>query len=267
MTPFLRRAWAFVVRDFRAETSYRFAFAMQLLGLIWMLIAFRFIAKLVGSEIPELKRYGGNFFTFVLLGYAPLEYLRVGIMGFSRSVREAQAFGTLEALLVTRAGIPTIIFGSVLYDYARATVRAVLFIAVAAGASGQLADIDIPATLAFLALSIPCFAAIGILSASFVMVFKKGDPVSLLFLGTSTLMGGLLFPTHMLGRFEVISHWLPLTYAMEGVRQAAKGQPLEHLGGQLLPLAAFSVVLVPLATWSFRAALDRARRDGTLSHY
>jgi ABC-2 type transport system permease protein len=267
MTAFLRRCWAFVVRDFRAETSYRFAFAMQLGGLLWMLVAFRFVAALVGPGVPALQRYGGNFFTFVLLGYAPLEYLRVGIMGFSRSVREAQAFGTLEALLVTRAGIPTIIFGSVLYDYARATLRAVLFIAVASAASGQLRALDIPAALAFLALSIPCFAALGILSASFVMVFKKGDPISLLFLGTSTLLGGLLFPTEMLGRFQAVSRWLPLTYAMEGVRQAAEGHSLGHLGSQLLPLAAFSVALVPLAAWSFRAALDRARRDGTLSHY
>ena len=35
-------------------------------------------------------------------------------MGFSGSIREAQAHGTLEALLVTRAGLPTIVFGSVM---------------------------------------------------------------------------------------------------------------------------------------------------------
>ncbi len=267
MTRLASHAWAFVVRDFKSELSYRFAFAMQVAGMLWMVGAFWFVARLFGGSVPALERYGGDWFVFVLLGYAPLEFLRVGVMGFSGSIREAQSQGTLEALLVTRAGIPSIIFGSVLYLYLRAALRAAIFLAVGLAAAGGATRLDLPAVLVFFALAIPCFGALGILSASFVMVFKKGDPVSIVVFGTSTFFAGLLFPTELLGKAEIIAKALPLTYAMEGVRGAAMGQGLGELAPDLIALAIFCAALVPLAAWAFRAAVQRARRDGTLSHY
>lgn len=267
MRRFLRRAWAFVVRDVKAELSYRLAFTFQLAGLLWMLAAFWFLARMIGPGVPQLERYGGDYFSFVLLGFAPLEFLRVGVMGFSGSIREAQAHGTLEALLVTRSGMPTIVFGSVAYPYLRAAVRAGLLVAIGVLAAPATTSMDVPAALAFFALAMPCFGAIGIISASFVMVFKKGDPISLLFLGTSWIVSGLLFPTTALGRFEPVSRALPLTYAIEGVRQAALGRGLSELWPEAAILAIFCAFLVPVAAWSFRAAVDRARRDGTVTHY
>ncbi len=262
-----RRIGAFVVRDFRSATSYRAYFAMQLLGLAWMIVLFYFVGRFFGHDRPDLAPYGGNWFAYVLLGYAPLEFLRVGVLTFSSSIREAQNYGTLEAVLVTRVGIPTIVFGSAAYDYAWSTLRALLFATVGTMAGGRLGEVNVGAAVAFLALSIACFGAIGILSASFVMVFKKFDPIAWLFLGTSSLFAGLFFPTSVLGRWEVVSRALPLTYAMEGVRRAARGETLGDLASEALVLAGFCAALVPLAAWAFRAAVDRARRDGTLSHY
>lgn len=267
MRALLSRVAAFVVRDFRSEASYRLAFAMQLSGLAWMLVLFWFVARFVGPNVPALARYGGDWFTFVVLGYAPLEYLRVGVFGFSSRLREAQSFGTLEALLVTRAGIPTIVFGSVAYAYLWSTLRAALFLAIGVLAGPSAARPDLPALAAFMALSIVTFGAIGLVSASFVMVFKRGDPISAAFFGTSTLFSGLLFPVEILEDLRVVADVLPLTYAMEGVRRAAHGTPLSELLPELALLALFCAALVPLAAWSFRFAVDRARRDGTLSHY
>ena len=264
----LRRAWAFVVRDFRAETSYRFAFALQILGTTWFLLVLFFMSRMVGTNLPALQQYGGDLFSFVVLGLAPLEYLRVGVMGFSSNLRQSQAEGTLEALLVTRASLPSIVFGAVTYDYLRATLRASLFLAIGLLArKGAPPPLDVPAALAFFALSIVCFGALGILSASFVMIFKKGDPISILTLGTSTLFAGQWFPTEMLGRWQAVSKVLPLTWAIEGIRRASRGEGLSELWPELAILALFCAALVPTAAWAFRAALDRARRDGTLSHY
>lgn len=267
MTRFLRRAWAFVVRDVKSELSYRLSFVLQLGGLAWMLVLFWFAARMVGHGVPQLQRYGGDYFAFLLLGYAPLEFLRVGVMGFSGSIREAQAQGTLEALLVTRAGIPTIVFGSVAFPYLRAVVRAGFLVTLGIVAGAAPTSMNLAAVLAFLGLSVVCFAAIGIVSASFVMVFKKGDPISLIVLGTSTLVSGLFFPTSLLGAAEPVSRVLPLTYAMEGVRQAAMGRNLRELWPEASMLLIFCAALVPIAAWSFRAAVDRARRDGTVTHY
>jgi ABC-2 type transport system permease protein len=283
MTSLLRRMAAFFLRDLRVELSYRLALVLQLGGLAWMLVLVYFGGRLVGAQ-PALAPYGGDWFRFVVLGYAPLEYLRVALFGFSGRLREAQTLGTLEAMLTTRAGIPTIVFGSVAYPFALATVRAALFFAagllsapaslptpdaivVVTYAGLSLLTVEWTVVLTFMALSLLTFGALGLLSASFVMVFKKGDPVSWIFFGTSTLLSGLFFPTSVLGRAEPVSRLFPLTYAMEGSRLGAQGVPLAELRTEALVLLGFSVVLVPLSTWCFRAALDRARRDGTLSHY
>jgi ABC-2 type transport system permease protein len=232
-----------------------------------MLLAFWFVARLMGDQVPQLERYGGNYFSFVLLAYAPLEYLRVSIWGFSARIREAQSLGTLEALLVTPVGIPTVLFGSVAYPFAWATLRAVGFLLIAGWADDRLGAARWDAVALMFLLSMVVFGAIGILSASFIMVFKKGDPISPLFFGASTLFSGLFFPTQMLGPLQWISKLMPLTYAAETSRLGMLGATWTELAPELAKLALFAAALIPTAAWAFRHALDRARRDGTLAHY
>ena len=267
MSRFLRRCWAFLVRDVQSEASYRFYFMLQLAGLAWMLTLFWFGSQLVPENSERLQRYGGDWFVFVLLGYAPLEYLRVSIWGFSSRIREAQNYGTLEALLVTPVGMPTILFGSFLYPFAWATLRLVGFLVIAGFASGHLTAARWDALALMALLSMLVFGSLGILSASFVMVFKKGDPISPLFVGASTLLSGLFFPVELLGRWKWVSSILPLTHAAESSRLGMLGAGWVELLPALAKLAGFAVVLLPLAAWAFRHALRRARRDGTLAHY
>jgi ABC-2 type transport system permease protein len=267
MREFVQRCLAFLRRDFQSEVSYRFYFLLQLSGLAWMLTAFWFASKLIPADSPMLARYGGNYFVFVLLGYVSLEYLRVAVWGFSSRIREAQNLGTLEALLVTPIGIPTVLFGSVVYPFVWASMRAAGFLCIAGAVQGGLARANWLALAATFLLAMIVFGAMGILSASFIMVFKKGDPISGLLFGGSTLFAGLLFPTELLGKWEWISKLIPLTYSMESIRRATLGAGWEELGPHVLILGLYGVLFVPLATWAFRHAVERARRDGTLAHY
>ena len=45
------------------------------------------------------------------------------------------------------------------------------------------------------------------------------------------------------------------------------GAGWDELATDFWMLALFASVLLPLAVWAFRYAVDRARRDGTLAHY
>jgi len=59
-----------------------------------------------------------------------------------------------------------------------------------------------------------------------------------------------------------------MTYALETARGALlSGAPPAASARPLLILAAFAVVTVAVGTWTFRAGLRRARRDGSLSWY
>ena len=103
----------------------------------------------------------------------------------------------------------------------------------------------------FLVLTTLVLACIGILSASFAMVFKRGDPFGIL-LGTgSALFSGVFFPTQLLGSgFHAVSRALPPTYGLDGIRRVLiEGQGLSQVREPLLTLFIFLVVLLPFSLW------------------
>jgi len=113
------------------------------------------------------------------------------------------------------------------------------------------------------------FASLGILSASFAMVFKKADPVAIL-LGTGTaVFSGVFFPHQLLpGTMQQVSKILPATYGLAAIR----GVLIENNGfnearGPIITLLIFLVILLPLSLWIFSRAVRRAKREGSLIQY
>lgn len=267
----IKKVWAFVKRDFQNEISYKFSFLLQLFGIFINVSVFFFLSKLFGtSQIPQLAQYGGNYFAFVLIGIAFNYYLSVSLYSISHSIREGQMTGTLEALLVTQTEIPTIIISSSIYSFLFATVRVIVFIIIGV----IFYDLDLSranylGALIILFISIVSFSSFGILSASFVMVLKKGDPIASILNGLSWLLGGVYYPIAILPAWlRVCSYFLPITYSLEGMRLALiNGVSLDELLPNILLLLVFTSVLIPISIYSFQYAVRLAKRDGSLTHY
>ncbi len=118
-------------------------------------------------------------------------------------------------------------------------------------------------------LSIASFSGIGILSAAVVLVIKKGDPITWLFGGVSSLLAGVFYPISVLPAWlEPVSHILPLTYALDAMRLAMlKGYSLYEVRFDVLVLLGFALVLTPAAFLAFKSALKRAKTEGSLTQY
>lgn len=128
---------------------------------------------------------------------------------------------------------------------------------------------NLPAALLVLILTVLVFSSLGILSASFVMVLKRGDPVTWMFNGLSTLLGGVYYPITVLPDWlQAISRLLPVTYALEAMRLALlQGASFAELWPNILALLIFGVTLLPASLLIFRYAVRRAKEDGSLTHY
>ncbi len=267
----VRIAWAFFKRDLASEYSYRLSFVMQLGGIIFSALTLYFLARLLGrGSLPFLEPYGGDYFAFVLIGVAFGGYLRVAVDSFASCVREAQTLGTLEALLVTQTSVTEIVLFSSLYSFAVTSLRVAVFALVGVLLLGlDLGKANVPAAFCVLVLTIIAFSMIGILSASFIMVFKRGNPVSWLFISLSWLVGGVLYPVAVLPDWlQKVAHALPLTYALEGMRMALlQGYGLRQLSGSVGPLLVFAAVGLPLSLLAFSSAVRRAKVHGSLAHY
>lgn len=267
----IKKVWAFVKRDFQNEISYKFSFLLQLFGIFINVSIFFFLSKLFGtSQIPQLAQYGGNYFTFVLIGIAFNYYLSVSLYSISQSIREGQMTGTLEALLVTQTEIPTIIISSSIYSFLFATFRVIVFLVIGVICYGlDLSRANYLGAVIILFISMVSFSSFGILSASFVMVLKKGDPIASIFNGLSWLLGGVYYPIAILPAWlRACSYFLPITYSLEGMRLALiNGASLDELLPNILSLLVFTAVLMPISVYSFQYAVRLAKRDGSLTHY
>ncbi len=267
----MRKLLAFLKRDFHLEASYRFSFFLQFFGIFFSVALFYFLARLLGEAAsPYLQAYGGDYFSFVLIGIAFAGYFGVGLSSFANSIRQAQTTGTLEAMLMTPTRVSTVVLCSAIWDYLLTTLRVLVYLALGAIFLGvTIGQANYLAALLVLALTIVSCSSLGIIAASFIMILKRGDPITWLFNSLFSLLGGVYYPITILpGWLQFLAHFLPVTYSLRAMRLALlQGYPLSALAPDLLALVIFSISLLPLSLLAFRYAVHRARVDGSLTHY
>ena len=266
-----KKLLAFIKRDFLVETSYRLSFFLQFFGTFIIIFSCYFISKLVGeSAAPFLSEYGGNYFSFVLIGIAFLGYLQVGMKSFSDSVREAQMTGTLEAMLSTPTKLSTILIASSLWSFIFTSFSVIIYLLFGAlFFNVNMSHANILTALVVLILTIVSFSGLGIISASFIMTLKRGDPITWILTSLSSLLGGVFYPiTVMPGFLQVISFLLPITHSLRAMRLALlQGYSISSLSSELLALLVFSIILIPLSLAVFKIAVRKAKIDGSLAKY
>jgi len=262
---------AFVKRDFSILVSYRLSFFFQFFGIFFSLLTFFFIAKLFGQAATQyLESYGGDYFSFVLIGITFSDYLRFGLGSFAEAIREGQMLGTLEAMLATPTRIHSIVLFSSAWRFLFSSLRVASYILLGVFVFDvPIVRFDVGAVILVLLLTIVAFSSLGIISASFIMVFKRGNPLTWLFGSFSTLFGGVFFPVNILPPWlQGVSYFIPITYSLRALRYALlQGYSFKALSSDILLLAIFSAVLLPLGIYAFGLAVRKAKRDGTLTHY
>src|SRR5690349_16061515 len=249
---FLRRIWAFVVRDWRLELSYRMQFFLRVLSILILVTTFFFVSKIfVGFADPRFTQWRDPFAAW-LTGMAMLNYFMTGFSSLANAIRQEQVQGTLESVLMTPISVPTVIVASSAWDFVQATLFSSLYLVFGWLFFNVHYQGNYLLALAILLLTTVVLSCLGILSASFAMVFKRGDPFGI-FLGT----GSALF-----------SGVLPPTYGLDGIRRVLiEGQGFAQVRQPLISLLVFLAILLPLSLWVFSRAVRRAKREGSLIQY
>lgn len=268
---FLCKMWAFIKKDFLIFTSYRLSFILSWSSILLEVSIFYFIAKLFGKGVgTHLQSYGGEYFPFVLIGIAFSSYFYTALRSFSRELREEQMLGTLEAILVSPTSIPLIVISLSLWNFLYTSISVIIYLVFGVTIFGldlSLANFGLGFLLLFLAII--SFSSLGIISASFILVFKQGDPINW-FLGTaSALLGGVYFPVTILPQgLQSISKFLPITYALRAIRHILlQGYTFRQVLQDFIILLIFCLFIFPLSIFLFRWAVKKAKIDGSLVHY
>jgi ABC-2 type transport system permease protein len=264
-------AGAFLRRDLTEAASYRLAFLLRLFGFLLGLLTVYFTARFINlTRNPLLAPYGGDYFSFGLVGLIFVDFQYVAIGAFATRIRMAQTQGTLEAILATPTPLPVVLAAAPIYDFAAAALRAGVYLVTGALLFGlRLHQANLLALVVTAILSLGTFVALGLCAGAFTLLLRRGDPINLLLGGASMLLGGVWYPTQALpGWLARCGDLLPLTHGLEATRRALlTGATVTDLVRPLGWLAALCLVFAPAGLLLFAFALRRARQDGSLTHY
>ncbi len=249
--------------------SYRLNFFGNYLGAGLVLVFFYVLAQFYGAARPTaLTDYGGDYFTFLLIGGVFARYFSLGLKQFGRELEYELSAGTLEPLLVTASSPTLILLGTAGWTLIEGTAIAIAQLALGAWLGADFTRANWLAASILGALTLTALCSWGVLSAAFVLVFKRADPLSWLADVTLYMFAGVYFPIAVLPPLlRPLALALPLSHALEGLRFALmRGAALNDLTRYILILSGFNLALLPLSLWALRAALAHLKRTGSVSH-
>lgn len=195
--------------------------------------------EILNRVAPALIGVFAFFFTFLLTG---VSFLR------------ERAQGTLERLLTTPVGRADILVGYLLGFVVFAGLQSMVILlftifALQVEYQGALWQI-------FILLMVLTVASVNL--GIFVSTFARNEFQVVQFipivLAPQIFLSGVILPVDQLpGYFQAASKVLPLTYAVDGLKEIMlQGQTLASIGGELAVLGGFAVALLALAAATVR---------------
>lgn len=257
--------WAFLRRDYRLARTARLALAWQIVSVACTVPTMYYLGRLLRPPAPVLCASGGDYFAFVSVGVACLGLCSAGMGACAAAVRQEQMGGTLDVLLLSPAPVWALAAGASLWTMLVAAGQTGLYLVFAAIAFHlDFSRANVAGAAAALVLTMGVCAALGVLSASLVLLLRRPDVLTSLVTSASVLLAGVFYPTRVLpSALQRAAELLPLTHALRALRLALlRGDGVAALGTELRALLLFVLVLSPVALVAGRVALAEARRSG-----
>jgi len=258
---------AFIRMDSVEDISYPLSMLLGELGTIVPVFIYFFVAELVGNS-PEV---GGDYLTFEVIGMSVSTILQAALSGFGGSLQRAQNRGTFETLLVEPVSWMYLPFAMNLWRVILGLFGGTLvfFVGLALGANYVWSGI--PAFLLLIVLGILASMAIGILSASLMVLAKRSQPVLTLYGLAASLLAGALFSVDQLPPFlQALSLAIPHTYVINAARTLLMEDPgtfTMSFRTAAIALTVFNLVVFTSGLWLFHRSMQYARKMGMLSGY
>ncbi|GAA0450221.1 ABC transporter [Paractinoplanes deccanensis] len=247
--------------DLVEERMFPLSTVMRYLAVVFPVLLYYFQATFLGA--------GGDIFVFMLIGTAVIAGLQDALTGLTSRLQFAQERGTLETYLIEPVPWALIPVAMNIWRSVTGALLACVMIAIGWLLGAPIVASGIPLGLVGLFLGIVACNALGTYAAAFLVLFKRGEPVVMLYGLAASVVGGALFPISVLPDWiRWVSYLVPHFYVISAERQLLMGEPIPgELSAPVLLaiLAGFCVVAFTSGIWLFDRALRLARKLGILS--
>ena len=263
-----RIGYAFFDMGLSTAVNYPLDFVMSAVRPLVPVVTFFFVAQLVTNSASV----GGDYYSFVIIGFLVTDALTGALGGFTHEVQSAVQQGRFEMLLVEPIPWGALPFGLAAWHIISRTAFAAfaMVVSLALGANFQLSRLPLALLLFFLALG--AGLVIGVLSGAIGVLSKRSDPVLTVYTLVAGILSGVAFPIELLpGPIRALSWVVPHTYVISGMRKLLLLNGLQVPGPTVLQaiagLAVFNIVGFPIVLWLFGRIMEAGRRTGVLSGY
>jgi len=262
---------AFMMRDLRMLSTYKLAFSMSYLNIIFNLfyfVLFGSVFSASGSSV--LTPYGGDYISYLLVGSVGWGFLW-SIMGTtSGSLRSEMMMGTVESILLTKTRMVTMMFSYALYG----SFFGLLSIILLVGIGFIFFNVSVFATANIFTLIIFIFSTammfgFGLIFAGLTIWLKNIGAVSSVIQSISMFFCGVYFPLTVLPEFlRPIAMYIPFYYPIEGLRRSLiTTTPSTELITYSCIVLGLAVFFILLGIYILHKGLIKAKKDGSLMFY
>lgn len=258
----MRLLLAFLRRDFADDLGYRLTFVLDLIDGLVLLAAVFMLSRGLGP----IETSGYAAFPFLFVGLAVNGSLNVCLACFAMAVRGARAEGQLRASMVMPVTLSVQVMASAAYPVLRGAIDAVLHLAAASLVGLSLASGNLGGAMVVFLIGLAAASSLGIASAAFAIVFRRGDPLLWLIGVIGLVLGGVFYPVDQLPPLLRAVAWItPVAPALQAMRPLLlDGAGLMDVASPLKALTMYAVAGIPISLLLFNAAVRHARARGTI---
>jgi ABC-2 type transport system permease protein len=261
-------ARAFFDIGFSTAIAYPLSMTMSVLQPMVPVVTFYFVAQLV-MDGPSV---GGDYFTFVVIGYLVMQSYAGALGGFAHEMQTAVQQGRFEMLLVEPVRWSLLPFGLAEWQLSSRVVFASLAAGVSLLLGAQILWSGLPLAILVFALGMMASLAIGILAGAVGVLTKRSNPVLTVYNLVAGILAGAAFPIELLPTpIRALSWLIPHTYSITAIRHLLLPEgasvPGPTVVQALIALAVFNLVSYPILLRVYRQLMDVGRRTGVLHGY
>ena len=267
----LRKIPVFVARDFRMLFTYKLAFSVSFLGIIFNLFYLVFFGSMFGSSnLLSLSDYGGNFISYILIGSIGWGFLWTIMETTSVSLSTEMSLGPLESILLTSTRLSTMMISYSIYGSLFGIMIMVTLIVVGFFLFGitVFATATIY-TLIIFVLSMVMMTGFGMIFGGLTIWLKNIGQTVPLIQNIVMFFCGVYFPVSVLPEVvHPVKYCMPFYYSIEGLRRSLMPTTsTSEIMFYVLILLFLSILFVLLGLFVLKIGITKAKKDGTLAFY
>jgi len=264
---------AFVIRDSKTWWTYKLWVLLDIVGSLTFVATYYFVSQIVNTDALVRSGYSADFLTFTVIGISFQHYVWSSVSSLSEAIREEQWAGTMETILSSRTSFKVFLLGESVFRFLVGSyfLVASLGMGLIIGAKFNVTWGSALSVAVLAALLIMSHMVVGVLGAGAILKLKQGDPIVWAFSWLTQLFSGVLYPLGLLPDYlQWVGAAFPLTFSLDGLRRCLmNGEDLTSIiiFSDVLNLALFIVIMLPISLWFFKKAYDSTRQEGALGQY